>query len=82
MYIGLIMAIVGGIMMLIEAFRESILWGICSLFIPFVLLIFVILNFDQCKNGFIIWLIGTILWGGIFISIGGDAFAPESQSSY
>lgn len=59
--VGGVTAFVGGIMILIKAFQKSILWGLGSLIIPFVILVFVILNWEESKQGFLIWLAGFIV---------------------
>lgn len=50
--------LVGGIMILIAAFRESVLWGLGCLFIPIVGLIFVLAHWREAKAGFLIQLFG------------------------
>ena len=57
-----------GIIILIKAFQESVLWGLGSIFIPFVSLIFVIKFWDRCKKPFlyslgalVVYLIGMAL---------------------
>ena len=47
--IGMLICIVTGIMILIEAFKTSVLWGLGYLFVPFVALIFIIMNFQKVK---------------------------------
>ena len=65
--IGVILALVGSIMILVHAFKESVAWGLCALFIPFVLLIFAFMHWDQCKKGFGIWIAGVCFYlGSIF----------------
>jgi hypothetical protein len=59
--VGIILALVGGIGMLIVAFRESVLWGIGCLLIPLVSLIFVISHWDEAKKPFLIQLAGVVL---------------------
>ena len=61
--IGLLLIIVGGltmlvgnIMVLIKAFQTSILWGLGSFFVPFVILVFVIMHWEDSKKGFLIAL--------------------------
>jgi hypothetical protein len=58
--VGSLVSFVGGIMVLIKAFQESLLWGIGSLLIPFVLLIFAILNWNEAKQGFLVLVGGTV----------------------
>ncbi len=61
MLVGWLVALVGGIMILIKAFQASIWWGLGSLFIPFVILVFVALNWEDSKQGFLIWLAGFVV---------------------
>ena len=51
--IGLIIALIFGIQLLIIAFRESILWGLGYLFVPFVNLIFIIMHWNETKTPFL-----------------------------
>lgn len=52
-FIGGLIALVYGFLLLITAFRESILWGLGYLFIPFVSLIFVIVHWEEAKDPFL-----------------------------
>jgi len=58
MGIGGIIMFVGGIMFLIVAFKESVLWGLGSMFVPFVSLVFLIKFWGQAKRPFFIQLAG------------------------
>ena len=51
--IGFLIALVYGIQLLIVAFRTSIWWGLGSIFIPLVSLIFVIMYWPQAKSPFL-----------------------------
>ena len=51
--IGFLIALVYGIQLLIVAFRTSIWWGLGSLFIPLVSLIFVIMYWPEAKRPFL-----------------------------
>lgn len=59
--IGLIIAIVAGIWLLIVAFQESILWGLGSILLPIITLIFVVVHWDVAKKPFLIQMVGTLL---------------------
>ena len=70
MLVGAVIGIVGGVMLLIEAFKVSILWFI-GMFIPFVGLVFVVMYWEQAKKPFLISLgggilqiLGTVMMGG------------------
>ena len=69
--IGLILYLIGAIGLLIEEFRENILWGLAGLFLQITHLIFAILHFDKCKSclglslfGFILMVIGCLIERG------------------
>lgn len=75
--LGLALAVVAGIAMLIfsiqiliTAFKTSILWGLGSLFVPFVILIFVAMHWDETKKPFLyslaclpVYFVGVLLMG-------------------
>ncbi|MEJ6727772.1 MAG: hypothetical protein QNK83_01225 [Akkermansiaceae bacterium] len=72
MLIGFVIALIFGIKLLIIAFKESVLWGIGSLLVPFVSLIFIAMHWDKCKGPFLKYLIcipffilGAILMPGV-----------------
>jgi hypothetical protein len=59
--VGGILSIVGGIWLLVVAFKESVWWGLGSFFIPFVGLIFAIMHWQVAKKPFLISLAGGVL---------------------
>lgn len=66
---GLLTVVVGSIMMLVAAFRESVWWGLGCLLLSPVGLVFLILHWAEAKRGFLVHLAGlAILIGGIFVS--------------
>lgn len=67
---GVVLGLWGGISLLILAFREHILWGLGSLFVPFVALIFAIMHWGKAGRPFLIALAGGVLQG-IGISLAG-----------
>ncbi len=60
-WLGLVIAVVGGIWMLVLAFQESVLWGLGCLFVPFVSLVFAIMHWDRAKIPFLIQVGGLVL---------------------
>jgi len=59
-------------MMLIAAFRESVLWGLACLFLPIVSLFFLIVHWSEAKRAFVVQLLGVgFLLAGL-ISAGGS----------
>lgn len=64
--VGIIIALVGGIMFLIVAFKESVVWAIGCLVIPLVSFIFLFKHWSKASKPFFIQM------GGVLIaSIGG-----------
>lgn len=72
---GLIM-FVGFIWMVINAFKTSLVWGICSLLIPLVAMVFAILNWSTNKTAFLIWLAGLVIY-----IVGMVMYMPTLQST-
>jgi hypothetical protein len=51
-----------------SAFREGILWGLGVIFLPFVALVYLILDWPTAKKPFFIWLWGVaFLLAGVFL---------------
>lgn len=50
--IGYLISLVGGIMLLIEAFRVSVAWGLASLFIPFASFVFIVKYWEVSRRPF------------------------------
>ena len=61
MGIGWLMALIGGVMILIEAFKKSVMWGIGCLICGIVSLVFVFTNWAACKKAFLIVVAGVVL---------------------
>lgn len=70
--IGAIIALVFGVILLIKAFKESVLWGLAYLFIPFASLVFVVKYWDECKDPFLKLLICIPFYivGGVLVAMG------------
>ena len=67
--LGTLLAIVGGVGMLIFgiqilvlAFKKSLGWGLASLLIPFVVFVFVAQNWEACKTPFLRWAMCLPVW--------------------
>ncbi|HEX9501693.1 MAG TPA: hypothetical protein VGA10_08575 [Thermoanaerobaculia bacterium] len=60
--IGLVISLVGSVMVISRAFRESVLWGLGCIFVPFVYIIFVITHWEDSRKGFMTALAGTALF--------------------
>ena len=67
--IGIIIFVIGGILLLIESFKQSILWGIFCLLVTPVVLVFTVMHWDAAKKPFLIQLAGIgVLLMGSFIN--------------
>ena len=60
-WLGVILSLIGGLWIVVNAFRTSVLWGLGALLVPFVSLIFAIMNFGENKIPLILSVIGTVL---------------------
>ena len=76
MAVGFIICFVGGIWCLVLAFKESVLWGLGYIFIPFVSLVFVFMHWDKTKKPFLITLAGAVL-AIVGILMGGKLGIPS-----
>jgi len=66
--IGLVISLIYGIKILILAFKTSILWGLGSLLVPFVSLIFIVMHWQETRSPFLrsllaipFFIIGSLL---------------------
>lgn len=75
--IGFIIGLIYGIQLLILAFRTSILWGLGSMLVPFVGIIFIIKYWDEAKKPFLRSLIAIPFYiaGGLIL----QAAAPVAN---
>lgn len=60
--VGLVISLIGWVMVIWLAFRESVLWGLACLFIPFAYFIFAITHWADAKKGFLTGVAGTALF--------------------
>ncbi len=78
---GLIM-LVFGVMLLIQAFNKSAMWGLGYLFVPFVSLIFVIKFWPETKKNFLRCLIGVPFYAiGMFMMAGDITAAMDAGAA-
>ena len=69
---GLVVYLIFAIQILIKAFKTHILWGLGSIFVPFVGLVYIIKYWADCKAPFLKMLIGVglLIVGGIVTGMG------------
>jgi uncharacterized membrane protein len=71
--IGLILALIYGIILMVKAFQASVWWGLGYLFVPFVALIFVFTHWEVAKKPFLMNLLA------IALMIAGLMLLPEEM---
>jgi hypothetical protein len=60
---GTPLVVVASIWLLVVAFKQSILWGLACLFVPFASIVFIILHWDSAKRPFLFSIVGLVLVG-------------------
>ncbi|MBO4618966.1 MAG: hypothetical protein J5654_02535 [Victivallales bacterium] len=60
-WIGLVIYVIGAIGLLIDEFKESLLWGLLGLIFQVTHLLFAILHFHECKKSLGVLLLGFLL---------------------
>ncbi len=71
MLAGFVMALTGAVRILISAFRKSVIWGLGCIFVPFCKLIYLIVDWEEAKSGFFLYLkgVGVIILGGLLAAV-------------
>ena len=74
--VSIIGLMVGQVMIIVAAFRKSLVWGLVCLFMPMLAtLVFVAMNWPEGKTGFLCMV------GSFFLFIIGGAMLPSVQAS-
>jgi len=60
--IGALLSLAGGIWFLVVAFRQSVVWGLVVIFVPFASLVFLVKYWQDAKASFFVQLIGTVIY--------------------
>jgi len=60
-YLGLAIFILGGIGLLIAAFRTSVLWGLICIIIAPASILYTVMHWHDAKNPFLLQLCGVVL---------------------
>lgn len=74
-WLGVALSLVGWLWLVVNAFRESALWGIGSLVISPIALIFGLLNFGENKIPLLLSVLGIVLY-----FMGAGAAAEQAMS--
>jgi hypothetical protein len=59
--VGALLALVGWVLVIAEALRVNLGWGLGSLLIPAVAIVFAAMHWDRAKRGALLWLPGSLL---------------------
>ena len=76
LFLGLLLVVIGALMLLVAAFRVSIWWGLASLLIPFVQIIFVFIHWGESRASVFTQTTGLLLILAAFL-VGGDEFTTQ-----
>jgi glutaredoxin-like YruB-family protein len=64
---GGLVAVIGTILLLVAAFRQSIIWGLVALFVPLGEIVYVCVHWAEAKTGFLAKILGwAIFFAGLF----------------
>lgn len=76
MGIAMLMGVIGGVWLLILAFRKSMLWGLGSLLLPFVILVFAVMHWSETQEALMLQVAAALIMMGVF---GGLALAAPGM---
>ena len=65
--LGLLLIVIGAIWAIVVAFRRSLLWGLCYLFVPFAALVFVFVAWADVKRAFFVNIIGVLMMTAVLL---------------
>ncbi|WP_460804632.1 excalibur calcium-binding domain-containing protein [Microbulbifer agarilyticus] len=82
LYVGLGIFVIGGIGLLIAAFRTGILWGLAILLIAPVSIIYLIVHWQDAKGPFKLQLLGLFVILGVAYTNGGLVLPNSVSSSF
>ena len=75
--IGVLCILIGWILLVVEAFHTSVLWGLGTLFIKPVTLIYAIVHWDRAKSAAVIFFTGYgIVLVGALAGMGLSVWTP------
>ena len=81
LYVGLGLFIIGGIGLLISAFRTSLLWGLAVLLIAPVAILYLIVHWQDAKGPFKLQIFGIIIIVAASYMNGGASLPASVRSS-
>jgi hypothetical protein len=79
---GILMAFYAQICVYIVAFRDSVVQGLCVMFVPLYFFIYIIMKWDECGSLFLIWLGGQGIQGlavGVYFALAAGLNKKEAE---
>lgn len=73
--IGVLAAVLGGIILLVAAFRQSVVWGLVALFVPMGNIVFTCVHWAEARLGFL------MNFGGVLVCIGAVFTMPDVRAA-
>ena len=73
--LGVLAAVLGGIITIVAAFRQSVLWGLVSLFVPLGNIVFTCVHWAEARVGFLMNV------GGVLLCIGAVFTMPDVRAA-
>ena len=68
--IGWLVTMVGGVWMMVNAFKTSLLWGLAYLFLPFASLVWMVMHWAEAKKPFMVSLAGcAVMLAGLGVGV-------------
>lgn len=79
MLVGGLLSTAAGLWLIVAAFRESVLWGVCVLLVPFAALVFVFMKWRVAAKPFLLSLLAICLMFAGFV-MAAQNMQPESPA--
>ncbi|PKL75941.1 MAG: hypothetical protein CVV27_12795 [Candidatus Melainabacteria bacterium HGW-Melainabacteria-1] len=69
---GLVVALIFGVILLIQAFKVHVLWGLAYLFVPFAALVYVVKYWEDARKPFLYSLLSLplLIGGSVLAGLG------------
>lgn len=65
--LGSLLMLAGGVWMIVVAFRRSVVWGLCYLFVPLAALVFLVVAWAEAKRAFLVNTLGVLLMASVLL---------------
>lgn len=77
--VGSIILLIGLLILVIQAFKQSPLWGLAVLLIPFAGIVFAVRFWEEARNGFLVFVVGLLITGVAFYGGGEKEIQAEKH---